>query len=32
MKVKELAKAERLAESHREEIIQSWHEHITRQG
>ena len=32
MKVKELSKAEELAESHREEILEKWDEHITRQS
>jgi len=30
LKVRELAKAEELADAHRELIIQKWHEHINR--
>lgn len=30
LKVRELAKAEKLAAHHRELIIESWHEHIDR--
>jgi hypothetical protein len=30
LKVRELAKAEKLAAEHRELIIQKWHEHINR--
>ena len=32
LKVKELAKAQELAESHKEDIIRKWDEHITRQS
>ncbi|MDX6765453.1 MAG: DUF4160 domain-containing protein [Candidatus Methylacidiphilales bacterium] len=32
LKVKELSKAQELAESHKEDILKKWNEHITRQG
>jgi hypothetical protein len=32
LKVRELAKAENLAEAHRNLIIEKWNEHIARQG
>ena len=32
LKVKELSRAQELAESHKEDIIRKWDEHITRQS
>lgn len=32
LKVKELSKAQELAESHKEDILRKWDEHITRQS